>query len=30
MLIEQILKFESREPGPSWSYMYSYNWLVLW
>ena len=29
MLIEQIIEFQLRGPGPL-AYMYSYNWLTLW
>ena len=29
MLIEQIIKFELRVPGPL-VFMYSYNWLTSW
>ena len=30
MLNEQIIEFELKGPGAPWSYMYSYNWLILW
>ena len=28
MLIEQIIEFQLRLPGPPGRYMYSYNWLT--